>query len=56
MPQSKMMTRWLDVSSTKSRLLPGSYMTPSLIGTKFIDLNGFVVPSIDQGNCVFAVT
>ena len=36
----------------------GSYMTHSLlaIGTELIDLKGFAVPSIDQGNCVLAAT
>jgi len=30
--------------------------SPSHIGTEFIHLNGFAVPSIDQGNCVLAAT
>jgi len=34
----------------------GSFMTPSVVGTELIDLNGFVVTGIDQGNCVLAAT
>jgi hypothetical protein len=36
----------------------GSYMTHHLLakGTELIDLKGFAVPSIDQGNAVLAAT